>query len=90
MSKLKRAAQALWDEINRELGEPSSPLHQRPAADQQLYLDQAKAVIEAIRSPSMGMVDAIHDATETHLTPDGRPEPRMIWPTMIDALLKEK
>lgn len=53
------------------------------------YVEDARAVIEAMRSPTMGMVDAVHDSEEQGLHPRGSVEPRLVWNAMIDAVLKE-
>lgn len=54
------------------------------------YIDDAKAVVAAMRSPTMDMVDAVHDSGAEMLHPRGSVEPRLIWCTMIDTALKER
>jgi hypothetical protein len=46
------------------------------------YLPEARAVIEAIREPSEGMIEYEHEH-------GGHGDTRLIWCTMIDALLAE-
>ncbi|PHR19438.1 MAG: hypothetical protein COA41_07090 [Sphingopyxis sp.] len=53
------------------------------------YIDDARAVIEAMSSPTMSMVDAVHDSEDQGLHPRGSVEPRLVWSAMIEAAQKE-
>ncbi|WP_417592726.1 hypothetical protein [Parasphingorhabdus sp.] len=53
------------------------------------YVEDARAVLEAMSVPSMSMVDAVHDSEDQGLHPRGSVEPRRVWNDMIEAALKE-
>lgn len=53
------------------------------------YVEDARAVIEAMSVPSMSMVDAVHDSEDQGMHPSGSVEPRRVWSDMIEAALKE-
>lgn len=54
------------------------------------YVEDARSIVEAMRFPTMEMVDAVHDSEDQGLHPRGSIEPRLVWSAMIDAALKEE
>lgn len=79
-SPLERAARAL-----RERGKHNgSIVHGDDATGWQHYVDDARAVIEAIREPTDGMIEHAFN----HMEANGN-DPRFAWEAMIDQLLAD-
>ena len=55
-----------------------------------LYRDEARAVIEAIREPSEGMVDAGYDLLNERGCQPLTGDTDDVWQAMIDTLLSEQ
>lgn len=53
------------------------------------YVEDARAVIEAMRSPTADMENAALEQEEELRHPSGRIQPRLVWSLMIDTALKE-
>lgn len=55
------------------------------------YIDDAKAVLGAMRTASFAMNDAVFDAGRVNMmnASGDRPEAQMVWSTMIDAALAD-
>ncbi len=90
---LERAARALY----KQIGSDFDPFNEGEDAKWPEFIDEARAVIEAIREPSEAMMPAqgvfagfTHDADDLE---DNRyvdaDEARYTWHSMIDALLAE-
>ncbi len=89
MTALERAARALWIASGKRAelwdAQPTALWRIEMEKERPIYLDQARAVLLAIREPSEGMVsDRVIRAHGYAGDID------MVWQAMIDAALSEK
>lgn len=102
MTPLERAARALYKSRNEHIeiiGAPFGlkgyvpPFEELHPYSQRQYLDEARAVLQAIREPSEAMVSSAHHGIEFS---DGLSEseykdaPIACWQAMVDAALSEE
>ena len=73
---VERVARAMWERCHDESWDESyhSPI------TRQIYIDDARAAIEAMREPSEKMLAAVRDEYTTY-------ETKVIWQAAIDAAL---
>lgn len=93
MTPLERAARAIRDEIAFEQDEDDgiSFMVEGGYRGEKFFEEIARAVVKAIREPSGAMI-AAGDATDQMAGIDGPhadTPPALVWPAMINALLKE-
>lgn len=95
LTPIERASKALQQSIVNACAQRGGKCNGTPHGllNVAATLDPREAIrdiLEALRVPSMSMVDTVLDAGEEMYHPNGeRIEPRMVWAAMIDAALKE-
>lgn len=94
LSPLIKAAIALWNANGRPM-KPSSGFWSKvspESMDLDPYIEQARAVLEAVKEPSASMLDATWIKPGTHKVADQRTAflvGRQAWQAMIEAALVE-
>lgn len=88
-SMIERVALAIYEKRN---GRGCKPWSIQTKSHKSPYLDDARAAIEAMREPTIGMLSAADDT----IIPDERfhdgpfETDKFTWETMIDAILNEQ
>lgn len=95
MTPIERAVEALKQSITSACAQRGGKCNGTPGGllDVQATFDPkeaVKAVLAALRSPSIDMENSIFEDIEQFTTGSAHPfEPKLVWTSMIDAALEE-